>query len=257
MTSALLWERNGMSNMPKRRQKEQSTLKSYMHNQRTLPPPVIRADRRFDALVKKENEEHQHLISSHNKEMQTLRDKLSLSMERFESLFQKSEQDLKDFKSYSSDIIEALKTKIETHENTIFEQKRSIEDLCSHLINFQELHFTKDQVKNIENALAVKIDALTISHLISFQDFQRDLKASLSCLNDELINLKRDLDKRFSQSNETAEINFQASRLDKEGIERELIRYKKAVFYIEKKIENIYTLIERINKRGESCRKPE
>jgi hypothetical protein len=228
-----------------------------MRNQRTPPQPAIRADRRFDALVKKETEEHQHLISSYNKEMQTLRDQLSLAMERFESLFQKSEHDLRVFKIYATDIIGILKGKIHAHEATIAEQRRSIEDLCRHLIDFQDSYYTKDQVKNIENGIGVKIDAATVSHLASFQDFQKDLKASLGSLSEDLMKFSCDVDIRFSEMHEKAESSFQLSRLDKEGIERELIRYKKSVFYIEKKIENIYTLIERINKRGELCLKQE
>jgi len=228
-----------------------------MRNQRTLPQPVIRADRRFDALVKKETEEHQHLLSSHNKEMQALRDQLSLAMERFESLFQKSEQDLKVFKDYATDIIGVLKAKIQVQETTIVEQKKSIDGLCGQLIDFHDFHYTKDQVKNIENGIVTKIDAATVSHLVSLQNFQRELKAFCSGVSDDVTMLKREVDKRFSETAEKSESNFQLSRLDKEGIERELIRYKKSVFYIEKKIENIYTLIERINKRGELCLKPE
>lgn len=232
-------------------------MKSYMRNQRTCPQPAIRADRRFDALVKKENEEHQHLISSHNKEMQALRDQLSLAMDRFDALFQKSEQELKVFKIYATDIIGVLKGKVEAQERTIVEQRKSIDDLCKHLLDFQDFHFTKDQVKNIENSIVAKIDVATVNYLASFQDFQRELKASIGSLSDDLLKFSCDVEIRFSEMNEKCKSNFHLSRLDKEGIEKELIRYKNSVFYIEKKIENLYTLIERINKRGESCRKLE
>lgn len=189
--------------------------------------------------------------------MQALREQLSLAMNKFESLFQKTENDLQVFKIYAMDIIGVLKGRIQTQEATIVEQKKSIEDLCRQLIDFQDCHFTKDQVRNIENSIAVKIDAATASHLASFQDFQRHLKACLSSCSDDLMKFSSDIDIRFAELQKKTESDLEISRLDKEGIERELIRYKKDVFYIEKKIENIYTLIDRINKRGGSCRKPE
>jgi hypothetical protein len=246
-----------MSNTPLRHLKELYTLKSSTCNQQTLLQLDIRADKRFDALVKKEMQEHQHLISCHNKEMQALRDQLCISMERFESLFQKSEQDLRDFKTYTVSLMGVLKVKIEAHEATIFEQRKSIEDLSKQLLSFQDVYSTKDEIEKVKKGIEGKVETVTVSHITSFQDFQRDLRASLNALNDNLTKLRCDMDKKFSELQEKGESNFQLSRLDKEGIEKDFIRYKNVIFYIEKKIENLYTLIERINKRGELCRKPE
>jgi len=52
--------------------------------------------------------------------------------------------------------------------------------------------------------------------------------------------------------------NFHVTKIDREGVLKEVRVWEKTIFIIEKKIENIYTLIERINKRGELlCHKPE
>ena len=228
-----------------------------MRNQRTPPQPAIRADRRFDALVKKETEEHQHLLSCHNKEMQALRDRLFISMERFDSLFQKSEQDLKDFKNYTVSLLDILKVKIEAHEATIADQKKAIEDLGKQLILFQDVYSTKVESERMGKKVQGEVEAVTFNSLLSFQAFQRDTNTLINSLNDDFTRLRSDMGNCFSETDEKCEKNFHLSRLDKEGIERELIRYKNTVFYIEKKIENLYTLIDRINKRGELCHKPE
>jgi hypothetical protein len=62
---------------------------------------------------------------------------------------------------------------------------------------------------------------------------------------------------KLSQMTDKAESNLYVYRLDKEGVLKQIRIYEKSMFIIEKKIENIYTLIERLNKRGELCHKPE
>lgn len=54
---------------------------------------------------------------------------------------------------------------------------------------------------------------------------------------------------KLNNSMECLESKFEKYRIDSVGVLKEIQVYKKSMFIIEKKIENLYTLIERINKR--------
>jgi hypothetical protein len=230
-----------------------------MLSQHPFPTKDIKADKRFDALVKHAMREHEHLLACHHREMQELRDSLKIAQEKFESLSQKNQQDLKDFQALAMRIIEEEKERTYANQAFIFEQALTIEGLAKRMEDFSEIYSKKADLDKAKKTIDSKVDSSTASHLIAFQDFQRELKDLLADLKENFSTLKIYVDHRFFALTEKGDKNFYASRLDKEGIEKELIRYKKAMFYIDKKIENIYTLIERINKsRGESlCHKQE
>lgn len=209
------------------------------------------ADRRFEALVKKEMLEHQHLISSHNKEMQTLRDALNFSMEKFNSISERNEKQLIEFKDATLEQIASLKEKILTMTRVISAQKETIEDLNEQLLVFHEIYSGKDDIEKFKKEMSNQIKESTEANLNSFQNCQLDLKILLQHLKDDLIKLNLDMDYRFSALEEKCKNDFSIFRIDKESVLRELKFYKKDLFVIEKKIENIYTLIERINKKGD------
>lgn len=228
-----------------------------MRNQRIVQTEGIRSDKRFDALMKKQEGEHQHLIASHNKEMQALRDEVRIALEKIESLSQRSEMELKDFKTFSVCQMGILKVKLEASESLIASQQKAIEELHSQLQDFLLAFCSKADVEKFKKTMEGKIADASMSHLVSFQDCQRQCKEMFTSLQETFLKTSRDTQKVIFDSMEKWEESFSQAKLDKEGIEMEIIRYKKAAFYVEKKIENIYTLIERINKRGELCHKPE
>lgn len=232
-------------------------MKSFMRNQRMPQTQAIRADARFDALVKKEMQEHQHLISSHNKEMQALREEVRLCLQKCESLSDRNEKELSELKDRSENHIQILKEKIESHKIIIAEQKKCIDSLHERLNGFHENYASKLVLEKSKKEIEAKVSEATMSHLISFQDCQRACKELFTSLNEKIEKIQSDIRDTVFKTMEHWEEKFLQAKLDKEGIERELIRYKKSMFYIEKKIENIYTLIERINKRGSTCPKQE
>ena len=230
-------------------------MKSSTHSQVNLPG--LRADKRFDALVKQEMIEHQHIISCHHQEMQTLRESLRLSMERFESLFEHSITELKDFKTYAVCTLGVLQQKVASQEKTILEQRQAITGLHEELLGFRRAYASKADVEKLKSEHAEQIKVSTDSHINSFQEFQRHFKVLVYDLESELIKLRYEIEQKLSLLTDKTENNFSISRIDKEGVLKEIRTYDKTLFIIEKKIENIYTLMERLNKRGESCHKPE
>lgn len=228
-----------------------------MRNQRTIQTQAIRADRRFDVLVKKEMQEHEHLISSHNKEMQSLRNEVKLVLEKCISLSEKSDKDVGDLKNQSESHIIFLKDKVAEQAAIIADQKKAIESLHEKLNSFHESQASKNDLDNFKKDILRNVSESTLSHLVSFQDCQREFKELFNGLKEDLLKMRAELKQNIFDGRAEAAQKFSQAQLDKEGIERDLLRYKKSMFYIEKKIENIYTLIERLNKRGELCRKPE
>ena len=222
---------------------ERSTLKSFTRN----PPniQVLRADKRFDALVKKQEGEHQHIISSHHKEMQDLRNNLSFCIEKFESLFNRNNQELSDFKGQTTYHINSLKEKVIANEKVIAEQKQTINDLHEQLLSFQVLYSSMRDVDKMKKEMESQIKEAAASHMISLQDLQRGFKALFDFLKDDLTKFKEDANKRLCELSDLLGVRFNISKIDREGILKEIRIYEKTIFIIEKKIENIYTLIEK------------
>lgn len=196
--------------------------------------------------------EHRHIIESHHKEMQALRDEMRLAKERFESLSDKNVQDLKEFKTYAVSAIDVLDQRVIANKILISEQKRTIEDLHGQLLNFQDLTASKADIEKSKKAVELQLKDSTTSHLNSFQDSQRELKLLYKSLKEDLEKAVSTMEQRLVEATDKSEENFSMFRIDKEGVLKEVRIYKMDMFVIEKKIENIYTLIERINKRGTS-----
>jgi hypothetical protein len=201
--------------------------------------------------------EHQHIISSHHKEMQALRDSLSLAMERFESISKRNENDLSDFKTAVLSHISLIKEKMTIDHNSSISQKNMIEDLFHQVLDFHVTYPKKNDMESFKKEVTAQIKESTLSNINSFQDCQRDLKILVQLLRDDLVRIRFEMEQKISRLSEKIDSDFSIFHIDREGIVNEVRTYEKNIFIIEKKIENIYTLIERINKRGEICHKPE
>ena len=56
------------------------------------------------------------------------------------------------------------------------------------------------------------------------------------------------MDEKYTELMAKIDSNFSLSRIDRDGVLKEIRIYDKTIFIMEKKIENIYTLIERIDR---------
>jgi hypothetical protein len=230
-------------------------LKSFTRNPSNLQS--LQAEKRFDALVKKQEGEHQHIISCHHKEMQELRELLLLAGQKFDALYGKNEHELKDFKTYTVCSLGVLKEKLQAHESIVSDQKKAIEDMQQLIMSFHLVYTKSADMDKFRKEVDERVKGATMSHLNSFQDLQKQLKELLKLAKDDFEKYKSATEKKFSELIDTIEKRFNVTKIDREGVLKEIRIYGKTIFIIEKKIENIYTLIERINKRGELCHKPE
>lgn len=223
-------------------------MKSFTRSPSSTQTP--RPDARFDALMKQQMLEHQSIIDSHHKEMQTLRDELSLTRERFDALSDRNVQDLKDFKTYAVCTLGVLNQRVMANEGLTAEQWRTIHDLHEQLQSFQVIFSTKADIEKARRITEGQIKESTNSHLNAFQDFQRETKILVGDLKEDVDKLRFEMEQRIATFIDKIESNLYITRIDKDGVLNEIRVYKMDMFVIEKKIENIYTLIERINKRG-------
>ncbi len=229
-------------------------LKSYMRN--PINFPGVAQEKRLEALFKKEMIENAHMISSHQKEMQELRDALNLAMQKFESISQACEKEIKEFKEFTINHICLIKERLIANDLIISEQKKTMDSLHRQIQEFDDIYASKRYLDKIKSDFDLAIKSNTISHINSFQEFQRELKILIQTIKNDLIKLTIDTALMGSELEKKIDSNFSISSIDKEGVLKQIRIYEKTVFIIEKKIENIYTLIERINKRDELCHRP-
>jgi hypothetical protein len=230
-------------------------LKSFTRNH--INPQGLRADKRFDAVVRKHEIEQQHVLSGNHKEMQALREMFQFLSDKATSLSEKNDQELKDFKTDIMYSLGVMKEKIMVNDSMMAEQRRALDDL-HHLIGCLQLVYAKrDDLDSLRKETIETVKEATSSHLNSFQDLQREIKDLLKVLKNDFEKHKTELEKKFSELIDMIEQKFNVTKIDREGVLKEIRVYEKTIFIIEKKLENIYTLIERINKKGESCHKPE
>jgi phage host-nuclease inhibitor protein Gam len=214
-------------------------------------------DKRFEALLKQEMTEHKAVISSHHKEMQDLRDALKMAMERFNALYERSEQEFKDMALHYNQQILFLTEKVKANEIFISDQKQTILSLYQQLHDFQLTYCSQIDKENLKKEMNSQIKEANGNYSTSFQNLQQELKSLYRGLKEEVNNLQMHMNDRFNDSHEYMANKLSVSKLEKEAVLNEIRVYDKSQFIIEKKIENIYTLIERLNKRGETCPKQE
>ena len=155
--------------------------------------------------LKKEMIEHQIIISSHHKEMQTLRDSLTLAMNRFDSLYEHADQGLKDMVLYFNQQILSLKNKVLANEVHISDQRKTILSLYQQLHDFHLDYPNRMEIDKIKKDIDSQIKEATTSHLSSFQNLQQELKSLFFTLQKDLSKLRLDLEEKFFEINEKME----------------------------------------------------
>ncbi len=212
-------------------------------------PESLKTDRRFEALVKQEMAEHQAVISSHHKEMQALRDALAMAMERFTSLFGHAESQMKKQNDDFGLLILQLQEKMRNHDLLSSGQKKTLLSFYDELNQFRGVYAQKSDVEKSKTELSNLVQQTTTGHINAFQSCEQELKSVIHSLKNDLTSFESEVNERFSELDKKVETGVSLSSMDKEGIFKGIRAYDKTLFIMEKKIENIYTLIERINKK--------
>lgn len=207
----------------------------------------------FQNVVKAEIRKHNNAIEKTDEALDTLKKTFSKFYEENKNTKSTTEalygQILKDFKDFTDEISYSFKDQrifIKENDKKLNKIIEEFEETINNLVNceyFEEyridmLHDLNSQKKQFEDSKEELREEIYDSYKKN-----RDYIHSTSKESDErsddiegiLVSLKKDLEEY---------------KTDAVGILRENEVVKKTMFIMEKKIENIYTLIERLNKKG-------
>jgi transposase len=211
--------------------------------------------KRFEAMMRQELALHAQALSSYQKEMQSLKDSVQQAKSEIGVLFRHTEVEIKDSTSSIQNRIDNLELRIKALEIGALDQRSSILSIYQSFNEFIASCVTKDNFENYKIEVDATIKDLNDNQTRGFQDYQQHMKYLLSQLIEEQKQIKSSVHERIDNLEKIINQKYDHFKMDKDGISKEIRVYEKTIFIIEKKIENIYTLIERINKRGEVCHK--
>ena len=152
--------------------------------------------------------------------------------------FRKEKESLEAVFSSQRDFVNGISAKIEGY---VLDFLAEASTLCKRS-DHQEC---KDELLNKIHNLSLKIqnDKKDINEQIARSAFEN--RKNIDHYSDEFRTSLADMNKAITLTNNTAATD----RIDSVGVLRELQIHKKSVFITEKKIENLYTLIERLTQR--------
>ncbi len=218
-------------------------------------PDSLKADKRFEALVKQEMMEHQHIISSHHKEMQALRDDLKYARERFDALYDRSQKEHKEHADALNEILEVMRSQLKQSQVDCAECRQTISDLNKEIQDIRNNYTTQVQTESLRKYADIQFNLYNASYVDKFQKHQQEMKKTIGSLIDDILKINEQ-DARYEvQVEAKIEDKFSLCKMDKEGVLKELRACKKDVFISEKKIEHLYMQIDKLNKKGEVCHK--
>jgi hypothetical protein len=128
----------------------------------------------------------------------------------------------------------------------------NLNDSISSSQKSNEVYSKKEDVYRVINHIGSDLTALNLKILSIKEDYAHQIKCISREFKEELERFKRELLDRPSEAikvKQDLEKKIDSVSIDAEGVLKEIRVYKKESMIIEKKIENIYTLIERLNKR--------
>jgi hypothetical protein len=216
----------------------------------------LRTDKRFEVLIKQQVWDHEHVISNHNKEMQSLRDALSLAIEKFDAISKQTQQELKEKTEAFNQAILILNEKLKTLETVSLTHDSRLKSISQETQDLHTIYVTKSDMEKLKGHISCRVDEVTNIQLGSCQSTEQGSKALFNLMKDHLVKLETTMNNKFDSISEYIDGEACISRIDKEGVLKEIRMYEKDIFIIERKLENIYTLIDRINKGNASCHKP-
>lgn len=206
-----------------------------------------------DLRVAQELKNNQDFIYQTNQSLQDVRNEIISLTSKHEKTIAKYESRQKEieigFENMKEMVDEVLHKCIQEIGNVKTELHETCKEVRKDLVNVSYEYVTQSAFEYTVDSL---IDA-RIGHGIEIAKLQDDLKLSTtytkSIFSSELERLRKDLTPIIPEIDPVQlKIDEVKSvvKVDLEGVAKEIFLLKKAVVYEQKKIENIYTLIERL-----------
>jgi hypothetical protein len=212
--------------------------------------------KQFDQIVLQEIKNHNDSITSTNVFLQELRLQMSALLASHakqvasqENRFKKVENEVSVLRGTFDDLLKKVTRKIEQNTEYVINYKhdsdRKLESLEESYVETDkfleimdslkiEMHGFKEELSNHKVYIHSSIKSLEFDLLRSYGEFKEELLNRPS----DFIEIKAELEKKLD-----------ASIIDAKGVLRRLSIVSKESFILEKKIEQIYTLISRLEKK--------
>jgi hypothetical protein len=211
--------------------------------------------KQFETLVQAEIAKHERHIVETEKRLNEFQRDINQAVKNILDFGCRFTQDIKSL----DDADKCHEERLKEHQNLYEAKFRKLEKLSEKVVQEGNLKFSAIDLRLLDIQYC-KEDIKDLSEKIKAQDLEFkkriiDLETLIYITKKDVLQLVdkaiRDLCEQWNSSEEKLQQDIGIATVDAEGIKKELEVYKKSVFIIEKKLENIYTLIDRINKREE------
>lgn len=212
--------------------------------------------KQFELVVKQEIINHNREISSTNQTLQDIQKKLQSQEEKsgLDFSFYASNQKILEMEiEYQNEIVQKVLQELTFLKNdfkeassrnvALYEDVRSVIETA--LREFLTLKKEVSDIREAETQLEKKIITHALTTSAEFSSLNERchrniirMKEEIMALPSESLQIKQELEEKLN-----------VARVDFAGVMKELSISKRNSFILEKKIENIYTLIERLDKR--------
>lgn len=211
--------------------------------------------RRFEEFMKVELAQQKELVSSYRKEMQDLRELVYGIKDKCESLANQNKAELQTRCSYIENRINELDQATRINRISLIDLNTSVKNIFGTLNEYDFIYAKKIDMQSFIKEISDKINQAIERHSTSAEVSKHQLNETTSLLLEKIRSLKEDIKSHSSSLGFDLNEKLSIYQMDKDGVLAEVRRYRKDVFIMQKKVENLYTQIDRINKRSQECPK--
>lgn len=212
----------------------------------------------FENVVKEEIRQHNLAIAKNDNSLKELQETFREFYEEHknlkstnEALYYKTQKHFDDSNHAISESYKEQRAFIKKNDKKLHKTIDEFEQNYTNLVSHDLLFAFKNEIYEAFSTIYKELEGKK-------EDLKKDIYLSYiknrSYINDHRLKT----DERFHEANENIQSllkELEIYKVDSKGVLREIEVAKREMFIMEKKIENIYTLIERLNKRIDACHK--
>jgi len=214
---------------------------------------------KFELLMRQEIINHNKAIESNNAALEDLRTalihiqkQLSATIANHECFAMSIERDVKDLKQRQEKLEKSISIKLtsfqERLENENYSFTKKIDAIESNYLEQEEFKSALEQVYHEINFLNSKLTDIKTWIFQTIYDLEQKTQKQIEEYKKEIYEKPSD----FHEIKKELEKKLEEAVVDAKGIDRKLKVEGKAIFIIEKKIENLYSLIKKMQNSAES-----
>ena len=208
--------------------------------------------RRFEDVVREEIRLYNISIERTDKAISKIVDKIDYLEKKIDANFNENKNTCYSVKRSFVKERECLESDFKKERQFILSMKKTIDEKVINFDSIIENFCSKEYVDSLERSVFHYFNESYYDILQSVDAFKQYLHENNSSLQKKLIDRVENLEssnKELERKLELYKSSSSCQKVESDSVLRELQVYKKTMFILEKKIENLYTLIERLTAR--------